>query len=84
MIRGCPRHVCDGAPLAAFDRHWQDLPSRERHAARKGIHAATLGIYQRGGTVFSIGTTDRARVIDGPRHRRVERITRNVLDRLLA
>jgi hypothetical protein len=67
-----------------LDRHWQDLPPRERHAAREGIHAATLGIYQRGGTVFSAGTTDWAQVIDGPRDRRVERITRNVLDRLLA
>ncbi|MGF6271709.1 hypothetical protein ABIB38_000051 [Massilia sp. UYP11] len=67
-----------------LDRHWQDLPSREWHAACEGIHAATLGIYQRGGAVFSAGTTDWAHVIDGPRDRRVERITRNVLDRLLA
>jgi hypothetical protein len=66
-----------------LDRHWQELPPRERHDAREGIHAATLGIYHCGGTVFSAGTTDWAQVIDGPRDRRVERITRNVLDRLL-
>ena len=74
------KHAVDAGP--ADD--WQDLSSHERQAAREGIHAATLGIYQRGGAVFSAGTTDWAQVIDGPRDRRVERITRNVLDRLLA
>ena len=41
------------------------------------MHAATLG------TVFSAGTTDWAQVLADGRDRKVERISRNVLDRLL-
>jgi hypothetical protein len=66
-----------------LDRRWQELPPRERHAAGEGVHAATLGLFQRGGTVFSAGTTDWAQVLADGRDRKVERITRNVLDRLL-
>lgn len=80
----------DGTPdgyqlLAAcpLDRRWQELPARRRHAAREGVHAATLGLFERGGTVFSAGTTDWAQVLADGRDRKVERITRNVLDRLL-
>jgi hypothetical protein len=80
----------DGTPdgyqlLAAcpLDRRWQELPARERHAAGEGVHAATLGLFERGGTVFSAGTTDWAQVLADGRDRKVERITRNVLDRLL-
>jgi hypothetical protein len=47
------------------------------------VHAATLGIYRRNGSVFSAGTTDWTQVLGCGRDRRVERITRNVLDRLL-
>ena len=73
------------ALLAAcpLDRRWQELPPRERHAAGEGVHAATMGVFERGGTVFSAGTTDWAQVLADGRDRRVERITRNVLDRLL-
>jgi len=66
-----------------LDRRWQELPPRERHAAGEGVHAATLGLFERGGTVFSAGTTDWAQVLADGRDRKVERITRNVLDRLL-
>jgi hypothetical protein len=40
-----------------------------------------LGIYTRGGTVFTAGTTDWAHGLRG-KDAAVERITRNVLDRL--
>lgn len=63
---------------------WQELPARERHAAGRGVHAACMGIFSRGGTVFSAGTTDWAQVLDGGAEPRVERITANVIDRLLA
>lgn len=66
-----------------LDRRWQELPPRERHLAGEGEHAATIGVYERGGTVFSAGTTDWAQVLADGRDRRVERITRNVLDQLL-
>ena len=80
----------DGTPagyqlLAAcpLDRRWPELPARERHAAGEGVHAAALGLFERGGTVFSAGTSDWAQVLADGRDRKVERITRNVLDRLL-
>jgi hypothetical protein len=66
-----------------LDARWQELPPRRRCLAGEGIHAATMGVFSRPGTVFSAGTTDWAQVLDGARDRRVERITRNVLDRLL-
>ena len=80
----------DGTPdgyqlLAAcpLDCRWQELPARERHAAGEGVHAATLGLFERGGTVFAAGTSDWVQVLADGRDRTVERITRNVLDRLL-
>jgi hypothetical protein len=66
-----------------LDTRWQELPPRARHQAGEGVHAATMGIFTRNGTVFSAGTTDWAQVLDGGRDLNVERITRNVLDRLL-
>ena len=68
---------------ALLDSNWQELPAREHHGTGQGIHAATLGLYTRAGTVFSAGTTDWAQVLACGRDRRVERITRNVLDGLL-
>jgi hypothetical protein len=47
-----------------------------------GNGAATMGLYRRGGTVFNAATTDWARVLAGGTAPAVERITRNVLDRL--
>lgn len=60
---------------------WQERPPREMHKAGEGIHAATMGIFTRKGTVFSAGTTDWAQVLEQDVH--VERITRNVIDGLL-
>jgi len=61
---------------------WQELPPREAQPARGGIHAATLGVFRNGGTVFTAGTTDWAQVLDTGEPR-VERITRNVIECLL-
>jgi hypothetical protein len=68
------------APLNAG---WQELPARDGQATGTGTHAAALGLFRRNGTVFSSGSTDWAQVLACARDRRVERITRNVLDRLL-
>ncbi|AKJ27343.1 N,N-dimethylformamidase beta subunit family domain-containing protein [Caldimonas brevitalea] len=69
------------APLGP---EWQELPPREGLAAREGVHAATMGVFSPGGTVFTVGTTDWAQVLASGQDARVERITRNVLDQLLA
>jgi hypothetical protein len=55
----------------------------EVHARRLAHNHAVIGCYTRGGTVFSAGTTDWAYGLAG-HDPIVERITRNVLDRLLA
>jgi hypothetical protein len=68
---------------APLDARWQERPPRERHAAGEGVHAATMGVFTRGGTVFSAGTTDWAQVLANGSEPAVGRITRNVLDRLL-
>jgi hypothetical protein len=47
-----------------------------------GNSAATMGLLTRGGTVFNAATTDWACVLTGGTSPVVERITRNVLDRL--
>jgi hypothetical protein len=47
-----------------------------------GNGAATMGIFERGGTVFNAATTDWARVLTAGTTPVVDQITRNVLDRL--
>jgi hypothetical protein len=47
-----------------------------------GNAAATMGTYTDNGTVFTAATTDWARVLAGGSSPAVERITRNVIDRL--
>lgn len=42
-----------------------------------------MGIFSHNGTAFTAGTTDWAQVLASGQDPRVERITRNVLDRLL-
>jgi hypothetical protein len=63
---------------------WQELPPREGFPAGGGIHAATMGVYSRAGTVFTAGTTDWAHALASGADPRVATITRNVLDRLLS
>ncbi len=66
-----------------LDARWQERPVREPSAAPSGIHAATMGIYKRGGTVFTAGTTDWAQVLGSGQDTRVDRITGNVIDTLV-
>jgi hypothetical protein len=66
-----------------LDARWQELPPRKRLDAGEGVHAAAMGLFSRPGLVFSSGTTDWAQVLAAGRDLKVERITRNVLDRLL-
>jgi len=63
--------------LAWLGPGWEDLKT-------DGPAAATLGLHVRpgGGTVFTAATVDWARVLAAGRVAAVERITRNVLDRL--
>ena len=61
--------------LAWLGPGWQDLKA-------DGPAAATLGLYTRGGTVFNAATVDWARVLASGVEPVVERITRNVLERL--
>jgi hypothetical protein len=75
----------DGFELLAaspLQADWQELPPREPLVAA-GPHAATMGLFSRKGTVFTAGTTDWAQVLAGGQDGRIERITHNVLDRLL-
>jgi hypothetical protein len=51
-----------------------------REDQNHGPHAATLGLYTNRGIVFTAATTDWARVL--PLNQHVDRITRNVLNRL--
>jgi hypothetical protein len=71
-------------PLAVglLGHGWQELPQREFHADRAGLHSATMGVYERGGTVFTAGTTDWAQVLANGSDPHVARITANVLARL--
>ncbi|HEX3560514.1 MAG TPA: N,N-dimethylformamidase beta subunit family domain-containing protein [Pyrinomonadaceae bacterium] len=56
---------------------WQ-FEARENQG--RGPRAATMGLYTRGGIVFTAATTDWTRVLNA--NQTVDRITRNVLDRL--
>ena len=77
----------DGTPtnfeiLASAPAQWHpdDCEWYERwEPGRKGN--AVLGVYTRGGTVFTCGSTDWSHGLRG-RDPAVERITRNILDRL--
>jgi hypothetical protein len=79
---GTPSDFCLLA-ASALDARWQERPAREGHAAGEGIHAATMGVFSRGGTVFTAGTTDWAQVLGSAQEPRLGIITRNVLERLL-
>jgi hypothetical protein len=66
-----------------LDDGWQERPPREGFPPGGGTHAATMGIFSRNGTVFTAGTTDWAQVLGSGQDARVDKITRNVIDRLL-
>lgn len=59
------------------DKGWQ-FEARENQ--NQESHAATMGLYSRGGIVFTAATTDWTRVLTVNPH--VDRITRNLLNRL--
>jgi hypothetical protein len=62
------------------DALWYERFPREPSGS-PALGAAVLGLYQRGGTVFTVGSTDWAHGLRGG-DEVVERITRNVLERL--
>jgi hypothetical protein len=75
----------DGTPLdftilglGALGGDWQDRETGQA-TATMGVRTAAAG----GGVVFTAATVDWARVLGGGADARVERITKNVLDRLL-
>jgi hypothetical protein len=63
---------------------WQERPPRERHAPNEGVHAATMCIYENGGTVFTSGTVDWAQVLGSGQDTMVDQITRNVVSGMLS
>jgi hypothetical protein len=69
--------------VAPLDRNWQELPHREGMGFGEGVHNASLALHERGGTVFTAGTTDWSQVLLSGQDARVERMTRNVIERLL-
>lgn len=69
ILATCP------ARWAPDDSYWYDRFPKDR------IGAAVVGVYKRGGTVVTTGTTDWAHGLRG-RDPTVMRITRNILDRL--
>ncbi len=69
ILASCPARWAPG------DSYWYDRFPKDR------IGAAVLGVYTRGGTVVTTGTTDWSHGLGG-NDPAVTRITRNVLDRL--
>jgi hypothetical protein len=69
IIGTCP------ARWAAGDSHWYERFPKDR------IGASVMGVYQRGGTVFTCGSTDWAHGLKG-NDPTVAKITRNILERL--
>ncbi|HLN13680.1 MAG TPA: N,N-dimethylformamidase beta subunit family domain-containing protein [bacterium] len=84
--RGAPARAGGGSTPSTFavlgtgtlSTSWQDRPPREC----SGPHAATMGVHEDRGTVFAASTTDWTRVLALNQEAHVDRITKNVLDRL--
>ena len=77
----------DGTPVDFEILGVAELPQEPLHGWRfsaradpSPIRAATFGLYERGGTVFTASTTDWSRALTHNGH--VERITHNVISRL--
>ncbi len=71
-------HLLAACPLS---ERWQERPAREAGAG--ALHAATMGIIEGPGTVFTAATTDWAQVLGSGQDPAVDTITRNVLQTLL-
>ena len=77
----------DGTPdsfviIATAPARWHPNDSEWYERWEKGrLGAAVMGTYTRGGTVVTAGTTDWSHGLAGG-DKAVERITRNILDRL--
>ncbi|MFI6770502.1 N,N-dimethylformamidase beta subunit family domain-containing protein [Streptomyces sp. NPDC050355] len=72
-------HPPNREPHALRSGHWGFEPREERITSPR---AATMGVHTAGGTVFTAATTDWPRVVGLGLDPAVDRITRNVLDRL--
>ncbi|RJQ75895.1 N,N-dimethylformamidase beta subunit family domain-containing protein [Amycolatopsis panacis] len=59
--------------------HWNCV---SREAGRTGPRAATMGVHTRNGTVFTAATTDWPMIVARGGDAALDRVTRNVLDRL--
>ena len=70
--------VLAACPLS---EQWQERPARETGAG--ALHAATMGIMEGPGKVFTAGTTDWAQVLGTGQEPCVDTITRNVLQTML-
>ncbi len=88
MVNGLPEPTGrDGTPasftiLASCPAKWHPDDAYWYEKFEQGrVGSATLGLYTRGGTVFTCGATDWAHGLRG-KDPVVERITRNLLDRL--
>lgn len=62
------------------DALWYDRFPRDQDGA-PAVGSAVMGVYTRGGTVFTAGTTDWSHGLKGD-DKVVEQVTRNILDRL--
>jgi hypothetical protein len=67
---------------AKLSSGWQDLPPREGYKAGEGLHAATMVLFENGGTVFNAATVDWVKILARGRCLAVNTITQNVLNRL--
>jgi hypothetical protein len=75
-----PDFVILGVGTLAGDGPAEGWQFEARETQGRVARAATMGLYARGGIVFTAATTDWTRVLNA--NQTVDRITRNVLDRL--
>jgi hypothetical protein len=82
-LPGQPRVAAhtDGTPASFVVLGVGPVPYFQDRPVGGAAATATMGVYTRGGIVFTAATTDWARVLASG-HAQVEQLTRNVLDRL--